>query len=64
MELTVYNIRGERVKTLLKGFQEEGSYQLNWDGTDQNGEMVASGIYFLRIASGKYSRTNKMIFVR
>ncbi|MBU4445300.1 MAG: T9SS type A sorting domain-containing protein [Candidatus Marinimicrobia bacterium] len=64
VELTVYNMRGEKVATLMQGKQEAGSYRLNWDGTDRNGEMVASGIYFLRIASGSYCRTSKMVFIR
>ncbi len=64
VELTVYNIRGERVKTLLKGFQEVGSYQLSWDGRDQNSEILSSGIYLLQISTGKYLKTNKMIFIR
>ena len=64
VELSVYNMRGEKVATLLKGSQEAGSYRLNWDGTSQSGEIVASGIYFLRIVSGSYCKTNKMIFIR
>ena len=64
VELSVYNMRGEKVTTLMQGDQEAGSYRLNWDGTSQSGEMVSSGIYFLRIASGSYSRTSKMVFIR
>ncbi|MCK4641077.1 MAG: T9SS type A sorting domain-containing protein [Candidatus Marinimicrobia bacterium] len=64
VDLSVYNMRGEKVTTLIQGKQEAGSYRMNWDGTSQSGDMVASGIYFLRIASGSYSRTNKMIFIR
>ncbi|MCK4688918.1 MAG: hypothetical protein KAT41_01345, partial [Candidatus Marinimicrobia bacterium] len=56
-------MRGEKVTTILRGNQEAGSCRLSWDGTDKNGEIVSSGIYFLRIASGSYSRTNKMIFI-
>ncbi|MBU4446678.1 MAG: T9SS type A sorting domain-containing protein [Candidatus Marinimicrobia bacterium] len=64
VELIIYNIRGERVKTLIKGFQEGGSYQLNWDGRDQNSEILSSGIYLLQISTGKYLKTNKMVFIR
>ena len=64
VELTVYNMRGEKITTLMQGNQEAGSYRLNWDGTSQSGEMVSSGIYFLRIASGSYSKTSKMVFIR
>ncbi|MCK4640907.1 MAG: T9SS type A sorting domain-containing protein [Candidatus Marinimicrobia bacterium] len=64
VELSVYNMRGEKVATLMQGNQEAGSYRMNWDGTSQSGDMVASGIYFLRIASGSYSRTSKIVFIR
>ena len=64
VELSVYNMRGEKVTTLLKGNQEAGSYKMNWNGTNRKGEIVASGIYFLRIASGSYSKTSKMVFIR
>jgi len=64
VELSVYNMRGEKVATLMKGNREAGSYRLNWDGRNENGEIVSSGIYFLRIVSGSYSTTNKMIFIR
>ena len=64
VDLSVYNMRGEKVATLMQGNPEAGSYIMNWDGTDKNGEMVASGIYFLRIVGGSYCRTSKMVFIR
>jgi len=64
VKLAVYDLRGEKVVTLIKGNQAAGSYKINWDGTNQHGELVTSGLYFLRIASGKYLRTHKMVFIR
>jgi hypothetical protein len=64
VRISIYNIQGEEVTTLMKGNQEAGSYQLNWDGRDQNGEILSSGIYFLRIESSSYHKTNKMVFIR
>ena len=64
VELSVHNMRGEKVTMLLKNNQEAGSYRMNWDGTDQNGELVSSGIYFLRIVCGNYSKASKMVFIR
>jgi len=64
VELVIYNMLGEKVVTLIRSNQAAGSYMLNWDGTNQNGELVTSGLYFLKIASGKYLCTNKMIFIR
>ena len=64
VKLVIYNMRGEKVTTLIQGNQEVGSYQLNWDGRDHNGDTVASGIYLLNIVSVNYTKTNKMIFIR
>ena len=62
--LSVYNMRGEKVATLMNGFQEAGSYRMKWNGTNKNGELVSSGLYFLMLTSGVYCKTNKMIFIR
>jgi len=64
VELSVYNVRGEIVTTLKNGNQEAGSYAVTWDGTNQKGDLVLSGIYFLRIVSGGNHGTTKMIFNR
>lgn len=64
VELAVYNMRGEKVTTLMQGKQAAGSYRMSWDGTDRNGGIVSSGIYFLRIVSGSYCKTSKMVFIR
>jgi len=62
--LSVYNMIGEEVTTLIKGNQNAGSYILSWDGIDRQGRLVPSGIYFLRIESVGYLRTHKMVFIR
>ena len=64
VELSVYNVRGEKVTTLFKGNQYAGSYKLDWDGTDKTGKIVSSGIYFINITSDSYCKTNKMVFIR
>jgi hypothetical protein len=64
VELTIYDIRGKIIKTLVSGYQDADSYQMTWDGRNQNGELVSSGIYFLKIVSGSYRKTNKMVFIR
>ncbi len=64
VELSVYNMLGEKVITLVNGNQPAGSYQLEWDGRDSRGLIVSSGMYLLRINAGNYCKTNKMVFVR
>ncbi|MBC8526505.1 MAG: T9SS type A sorting domain-containing protein [Candidatus Cloacimonetes bacterium] len=49
VELSVYNIKGQLVKTLVKGKQEKGGWNIVWDGKDGNGNPVSSGIYFYQL---------------
>ena len=64
VELTVYNMLGEKVTTLVKGNQPAGYYNVEWDGRNSQGRIVSSGMYFLRISAGSYCKTNKMVIVR
>lgn len=67
VNLTVYDILGKRVKTLVDIRQASGQYQLNWDGTNHLGESVPSGTYFYRLTvSGKssFQLNRKMQLVR
>jgi hypothetical protein len=53
-ELSIFNVRGERVKTLVKGELKAGFHQVTWNGDDQNGRSLSSGMYFCRFtAEGK-----------
>ena len=64
VRLGVYNVLGQRVRTLLDEEQGTGEYQIIWDSRDDVGISVASGIYFLRIHSGIWARTIKMVLLR
>jgi len=64
VSIKVYNIMGQLVRTLLDEEKLPGNYQLVWDGKDQSGEEVASGIYFYRLKSDEYVKTKKMILLR
>jgi flagellar hook assembly protein FlgD len=64
VDLTVYNILGERVKTLAEGEFQTGSHTVTWDGTNQAGHTVASGIYFFRLNAGDNSVTRKMVLLK
>ncbi|MBI1936504.1 MAG: T9SS type A sorting domain-containing protein [Ignavibacteriales bacterium] len=58
--VTVYNMLGQKVKTLVDLQQEAGYYTINWDGTNEFGGRVASGIYIYRLTAGKFTSTLKM----
>ena len=53
VQLNVYNIRGEKVRTLIQDSLPANEYSLVWDGTDDGGKNVASGSYFARLRIGK-----------
>jgi immune inhibitor A len=62
--LSIYNVLGQKVKTLVDQVQIPGTYEVTWDGTDRLGRPVASGIYFYRLERGNDSQTKKMILVK
>ena len=64
VRLIVYNLLGEEIKTLVNGLQSAGSYSTMWDGTNERGEPVGSGIYFYRLGSGNQFEVRKMALTR
>ena len=65
VHLAIYDIQGSLVKTLVN-YEEynTGTYQATWDGVDQSGKRVASGIYFARLLAGQHLQTIKMNLVK
>jgi hypothetical protein len=59
--LTVYDVRGRRVRELVRGWREAGEYTADWDGRDGSGSEVAAGVYICHLESGGRVRTIKMI---
>ena len=64
VRLRVYNVAGQLVRTLVDGRLTADRYDVKWDGTNNGGRKVASGVYFYRIEAGKYNRTRKMVLLR
>ena len=64
IEIDVFNLLGHRVRTLLSNFRPAGQGQVRWDGTDQTGATVASGVYFYRLQAGDYSEARKMLLLK
>jgi len=64
VRLEIYNVLGQHVKTLVDEFQEPGSKSVIWDGRDNSGSTVASGIYFYRMDAGEFSLTRKMMMLK
>lgn len=64
VKLEIYNILGQKVKTLVDGFFTKGIQEVVWDGKNQKEKEVASGIYFYRIKTKKYTEIKKMVLLR
>ena len=64
VSLAVYNVVGQKVKEILDGDMPAGSYAVDWDGTNSDGEPVASGIYFYRMNADKFSETKEMLLLK
>ncbi len=63
--LHVYDTSGRLVKTLLAGAKAHvGSNQVHWDGRDEQGQRVASGMYLYRLEAGEYSETKRMALIK
>jgi flagellar hook assembly protein FlgD len=61
VELSIYNILGQKVKTLVDQYQNAGYKTVHWNGKDDQGNELASGVYFYKIKTPKYSETKKMV---
>lgn len=62
--LVVYNLVGQKVRVLLDEAMMPGDYQAVWDGKDDNGQKISSGVYFYRFKAGDNSDTKKMIMLK
>jgi len=64
VRLTVYNIQGQRIVTLVDGAKPPGRYQQTWDGAVSGGSRAASGIYFYRLETDTYTEGKKMVLLK
>ncbi len=64
IQLKVYNLSGQTVRTLVDASLGAGEYVTSWDGTDKFGYQVASGVYFYRIEAGTFSQARKMVLLK
>ena len=62
--LNVYNIRGQRVKTLVNDTLNSGYHSVVWSGLNDSGHTVSSGIYFYRITAGEFTATRRIVMLK
>jgi len=64
VRIDVYDIKGRRVKTLVNSQKAAGSYTIRWNGRNEQGRHVSSGMYFARLEAGKLVAKQKLIFAK
>jgi subtilisin family serine protease len=64
VSLVVYNVLGRKVKTLVNEFQTAGFKRVEWNGKDNSGKKVASGVYYYELKAGEFSQTRKMVLMK
>ena len=63
-QLSVYNLLGQKIRTLISGEWLQGDYKITWDGKDETGNSVSSGIYFYQLKGEGVQMSRKMMLVR
>jgi hypothetical protein len=64
VKLEIFNLLGQRVKTLADDYQSPGSYRILWDGKNEQGETVASGMYFYKLDVDGVSQAKRMVLMK
>jgi hypothetical protein len=64
VNLSIYNVLGQHVATLVDDYMNAGYQTVTWDGTDYSGHSVASGVYFYKLSAEKFSDTKKMLLLK
>ncbi len=64
IKMTIYSVTGEKVSELIDGYAEMGYHTVKWNGRDQNGHPVSTGIYLYELVAGSHRKVGKMFLVR
>jgi flagellar hook assembly protein FlgD len=64
VELSIYDITGGKIRTLVNRQMPAGFHQVVWQGRDDSGSSVASGVYLYRIRAGQFQQSRKMVLLR
>ena len=60
----IYDMVGQRVRQLVRQVQGVGVYRVEWDGRDEHGRRVSSGVYLGRLEAGAFGQTRKMLLLK
>lgn len=62
--VSVFDGNGRLIRTLLDGVRSHGPHEITWDGRDDAGDRVSSGVYFYRLTAGKFKESKKMVLLK
>jgi flagellar hook assembly protein FlgD len=63
-ELTIYNIKGQKVKNLLKEYLDIGTHRVIWDGRDTKNQECANGVYFYKLETEQATSVKRMVLLK
>jgi hypothetical protein len=63
-DLSIFGVDGRRVRTLVSGVKVAGEHEVTWDGRDDRGQRVASGVYFYRLSAGSFVAQKKLVLLK
>jgi len=64
LDLAIYNLKGQRVKTLARDLKNAGTHSAVWNGLDDSGRPVSSGVYLLRLNTKARQQTQKITIIK
>ncbi len=64
VSITIFNLKGQKIKTFKKENLPAGNHQIEWNGLDENGHKTASGIFFYHLKTKNYSSIKKMVMLK
>ena len=64
VKVEIFNVKGQKVKTILNEYLEQGKHNLIWNGNGENKNRVASGVYFYKVSCNGKEKINKMIMMK
>ncbi|HPM05227.1 MAG TPA: T9SS type A sorting domain-containing protein, partial [Candidatus Cloacimonas sp.] len=64
VHISIYNLKGQLLRSYHNSYPEKGYYQVSWDGRDDHGNIMGSGVYLYKMQFGRYSATKKMILMK
>ncbi|MCH8124899.1 T9SS type A sorting domain-containing protein [candidate division KSB1 bacterium] len=64
VEISIYNLAGKKIKTLIDHHQDAGNYRIIWDGRNDSNNLVASGVYLYKITTSEFQKVKKCLFLK